>query len=82
MYIIFFGLLWDYDVRIVFVFISRVYCAHLYTVFDRIFDLDWRVTEGGGGGGSQSCVNPGPCKGLTRVNWLSLVMSVKVNSWG
>ncbi len=48
MYIIFFVSYGDYDVRIVFVFISRVYCARLYTVFDRIFDLDWRVTEGGG----------------------------------
>ncbi len=64
--------------RIVFVFISQVYRARLYTLFDRIFDLDWCVMEGGG---AQSCVSPGPRKGLTHVNWLSLVMSVKVNSW-
>ncbi len=40
MYIVF-CLLWDYDVRIVFVylFISRVYRAHLYTVFDHFFIL-------------------------------------------
>ncbi len=40
--------LWYYDVRIEFVFVSRVYRVRLYTVSDRIFYFDWRVTEGGG----------------------------------
>ncbi len=35
---------------IVFVFISGVYRARLYTVFDRILDFDWCVTEERGGG--------------------------------
>ncbi len=41
--------LWYYDVRIEFVFVSRVYRVCLYTVSDHIFYFDWRVTEGGGG---------------------------------
>ncbi len=34
----------------IFYFTSSLYRARLYTVFDCIFDFDWRVTEGGGRG--------------------------------
>ncbi len=66
MYIIFY-LLWVYDVSNELVFISRVYRARLYTVFDRIFDFDWRVTEGGGvRGAPKAALAQGPAKGLMR----------------
>ncbi len=50
---IFFCLLWDYDLHIVFVYflfhkyIVQYFTVQLYTAFDRIFYFDWHVMEGG-----------------------------------
>ncbi len=48
-----------------FYFTSSLYRVRLYTVFDRIFDIDWRVTEWSGvgvGGPPKSALAQGPAK--------------------
>ncbi len=64
-------LIWDYDVPLcllilqLFYFTSSLYRVRLYTVFDRIFDIDWRVTEWSGvgvGGPPKSALAQGPSK--------------------